>query len=433
MSGLSELFSKKGIRHATVGSVMIKFGSAFFTFLNSILLARLLSLEGFGYYVIAFSTVMLLSVPTTLGIPYLITRYVSKYEVHGNYRAIKGLLIKTNTLVLITTLTIFVIAAISYFFWWGSYESELVETMLYALMLVPVLGFGALRNAALRGMKLIILAELPDALIRNAIFTVLIVGCMLLDNTLTPQNAMLMHVIAGAVAFVLGFIFLRRKLWSQIQGLVPEFHSREWIKQTIPFSINSGVFVVKSKSLVYLLAIFGSVEAVALFEVAMRAASLVSFVMDALNLAISPFISSAFEKGRIGEIQRVVTRTSRIIFLFALPVALAFFIGGKPLLALVFGEVYKNSYVPLVILCGAQLLSAVVGSVGLVLSMTGKQGLLSKSNLIAMAAILVFSIPLIRYFDVTGAALIFGCILIIQNLFLLYYVRKHIQVNTTIF
>ena len=50
-------FSKKSFRYATIGSVSIRFGSAFFAFLNGILLARLLSVEGLGKYVLVFSTI----------------------------------------------------------------------------------------------------------------------------------------------------------------------------------------------------------------------------------------------------------------------------------------------------------------------------------------------------------------------------------------
>lgn len=433
MSKIFTIFGKKDINHAKLGSVVIKFLSAFFTFINSVLLARLLSLEGFGYYILAFSTVMLLSVPTTMGIPYLITRFVSKYEVHQNYAAIKGLLIKTNSFVLIATAVLFGITAIVYLTIGDHYESDLVETFIYAILLVPVLGLGALRNAALRGLKLIILADLPDTLLRNFLFTVCILVCIIINFELSPQWAMLFQLGAAVIGFLVGYVFLHRKLLVQLRKIKPIYFTKDWIQQTIPFSINSGVNVVKSKSIIYLLAIFGRIEAVAIFEVAMRAAALVSFILDALNMAISPFISAAFEKGDIAAIQKIVTKTSRIIFYFSLPVALVFIFGGRSLLDWIFGPQYSQSYIPLVILCIAQLISAIIGSVGLVLNMTGHQRILSMTNIIALLATLIFSIPLIIWCDSIGAAIIYSIVLIGHNFFLLYYVRKLVKVNTTIF
>jgi O-antigen/teichoic acid export membrane protein len=428
-----QLFSKKDIRYASVGSVGIKFGSAFFAFLNGVLLARYLTVEGFGYYVLSFSTIMILSIPITAGIPSLITRYVSKYEVNSNIAAIKGLLIRTNGYALIAIAGIYALAVLTYFFWWNQYAPVLVETLFYAFLLLPLLGLGALRSAALRGLKLVILAELPDTLLRNGLLTVFIGVCIASDITLTPQLAIIFQVVSAAIGFVVGLYFLQKKLLRHLKSVTAKYHNKEWFKQTIPFSINSGIQVLKLKLLSYVLVIFGSIEAVAIFDVAMRGAALVSFTLDALNMAIAPFISSAFEHGNKKDLQNIVKKTARIIFATSLPVALLFIIGGEQLIELIFGIEYTLAYIPLAILCVGQLVNAMTGSVGLVLNMTGYQSVFSKFNIILLIINLLCSIPAIIYFDVVGASLVFSGILIIQNILLIYQVRKRLQINTTIF
>ena len=131
MSKLFSFLSKKDIKSASAGSVIIKFGSAFFAFLNAVLLARYMSVADLGYYVLVFTTMTILSVPATMGLPTLLTRYISKYEVSGDRASIKGLLIKSNKFVLFSTLAIYALAFISYFFWWKKYEPAMVETILY--------------------------------------------------------------------------------------------------------------------------------------------------------------------------------------------------------------------------------------------------------------------------------------------------------------
>ena len=164
---IKELLNSQHIKVSAIGSLAIKFLSAFFAFLSGIILARLLGLEGFGFYTLAFTTVTLLSVPVALGLPTLITRYISKYQVVEDYSAIKGLLIRTNQMVYIASLVILLIAVVSYFLWWKNLNSVLVETIWYSLMLLPLMGLGSLRAAALRGMRFIILGQLPDTLLRN--------------------------------------------------------------------------------------------------------------------------------------------------------------------------------------------------------------------------------------------------------------------------
>jgi O-antigen/teichoic acid export membrane protein len=433
LSKLFSFLSKKDIKSASAGSVIIKFGSAFFAFLNAVLLARYMSVADLGYYVLVFTTMTILSVPATMGLPTLLTRYISKYEVSGDRASIKGLLIKSNKFVLFSTLAIYALAFISYFFWWKKYEPAMVETILYGFLLLPVLGFSALRASALRGLKLVILAELPDTLLRNLWFTLLIVGAIVFKFELTPKYAIIFQVIAAGFSFLLGFIFLNNKLLKKLKSVAPVFHSKEWTKQTIPFSINSGIQIVRSKLLSYVLVIFGSLEAVAIFDVASRGANLVAFTLNALNSAISPFVSSAFEEGNMARLQSIVKKTGRLIFLFSLPVALIFIFGGKTLVSLVFGEEYAASYVPLVILCIGQLLSSMVGSVGLLLSMTGNQKVFSKSNIQMLVLHVIGSIPMVIYFDVMGAAIIFSALLILQNILLLRYIRKKLKINTAIF
>ncbi|NND64118.1 MAG: oligosaccharide flippase family protein [Flavobacteriaceae bacterium] len=433
MSKLFNFLSKKDIRSASAGSVIIKFGSAFFAFLNAVILARYMSVADLGYYVLVFTTMTILAVPATMGLPFLLTRYISKYVVSDDFASIKGLLIKSNTFVLYSTLAIYAVAFATYFFWWKKYDSVIVETLLYGFLLLPLLGLSALRASALRGMKLVILAELPDTLLRNLWFTVLLVGAVLIDYQLSPKVAIIFQIFATALSFLLGLVFLNNKLLRQIQHLKPVFNTKEWIRQTIPFSINSGIQVVRSKLLNYILVWFGSVEAVAIFDVAMRGANLVAYTLNALNSAISPFVSSAFEKKDMVYLQRIIKKTGRIIFMFSLPVGLVFIVGGKGLVQFIFGEEYGASYIPLVILCIGQLVSSMAGSVGLLLSMTGNQKVFSNSNIQMLIILVVTSIPMVIYLDVTGAAIVISFTLIIQNIILLKYVRKNLNINTSIF
>ncbi|MEM7187504.1 MAG: oligosaccharide flippase family protein [Bacteroidota bacterium] len=432
MSKLFNFLSKKDIKSAAAGSLVIKFGSAFFVFLNAVLLARYMSVADLGYYVLVFTTMTILSVPGTMGLPNLLTRYISKYEVSGDRDLIKGLLIKSNLFVVYSTLVIYALAGITYFFWWGSYDGKMVETILYGLILVPIIGLSALRASALRGLKLVILAELPDTFLRNLLFTLLILGAVFFELELTPTKAIIYQIIAAGLSFLLGFLFLKRKLLNKLRSVVPKFETKEWTRETIPFSINSGIQIVRSKVLNYVLAIFGSLEAVAVFDVAVRGASLVAFTLNALNTAISPFVSAAFEQKNMERLQQIVRKTGRLIFVFSLPVALVFIFGGTALVMFVFGEEYDVSYIPLVILCIGQLVSSMVGSVGLLLNMTGNQKVMSRSNIQMMILHVIFSIPLVIYFDVLGAALIYSCLHILQNLILLRYVRKNLKINTAI-
>lgn len=430
---IKKIVNNKNIKIAAIGSLSIKFFASFFAFVNSILLARILGIEYFGIYVLTFATVSLLSIPVALGLPLLITRFVSKYEVENNYSAIKGLLIKSNQLVLVTTFIIALFGFISYFLWWKNLNNRLIESLYFGFFLIPLFALSSLKTAALRGLRYIILGQIPDTLLRNFIFFVGLIICYFIKFKLTPANAIVIHIIAASISFLVSSYFLKNKLLNKLKKLKPEYEIKKWIKEVLPFSINSGVQVIKTKLSTYILAIFGSLEAVALFDVAIRGSSLVAFSLDALNTAIAPYISKEFENNKINNIQKIVTKTTRLVFIFALPIVLIFIFGGKKFIQILYGKEYILSYIPLIIICIGQLVNAATGSVGLVLNMTSNQVHYTKI-IIKMAVLnVILSIPLIIYFDVIGAAILYSVILVIQNLSLVIYVKKKLSINTTIF
>jgi len=428
-----QIFNSKQIRTAAVGSVAIKFLSALFALANGILLANFMSVAAFGVYVLAFTTITVISIPVSMGLPHLITRFTSKYVVSNDMAALKGLLIRSNQFVLLSTLIAVVLALISYVLWWKTYSSEIVATFWYAFLLLPLLVFGALRAATLRGLKYVILGQMPDTFLRNLFFTMLLLSVFLFDLEMTPKRAMIFHSIAAAMAFFIGYLFLRLKLLKDLRGVKAVFFSRSWLKEAIPFSVISGVQVVKSKVLVYILVVFGNTEAVAIFDVAMRGAALVSFTVDALNKAISPYISSAFERKHMDSLQRIVKKTARIILVFSMPIALVFIFGGKPILSLLFGENYATSYLPLLVLCLGHLVNTLVGPVAPVLNMTGNQGFLSKNQILMMIISVVLSVPFVYYWDVLGAAFVFSIVITLQGFLLVVFIKRKLHINTTVF
>lgn len=424
--------NNQNIKFSAIGSLVLKFLSALSAFLIGVFLARNLGLNSFGIYTLAFTTVLLLSVPVSLGLPNLITRYVSKYKVENDLSLIKGLLIRANQLVILITIVVYIIAYISYIFWWKTYDNELVETITYSFLLLPILALGALRAAALRGLKFVILGQLPDTFLRNLFFLILILVYHYCGYNLSPAIAMKMHIFSALVAFLIGVYFLYDKLGRETKNLPALYLSKYWIKQALPFSLNSGVQIIKSKLSTYILAIFGSLESVAIFDVATRGASLVAFTLDALNTAIAPYISTEFEKNNIINLQRIVTKTSRIIFVFSLPVLLAFIIGGEYLISFLFGNEYSSAYIPLIVLCVGQLVNAATGSVGLVLNMTNRQAYYTKIVVYMTIINTILCIPFVIWFDVEGAAILTAFIIVIQNLVLVKYVFNKLNINTTI-
>jgi len=82
------------------------------SFVLAIILARTLGTEGFGTYSYAFAWTVLLGVPAILGMDQLLIREIAAYRVHSQWHLIRGLLRMANSLVLMVSVGLALIAAI---------------------------------------------------------------------------------------------------------------------------------------------------------------------------------------------------------------------------------------------------------------------------------------------------------------------------------
>lgn len=430
---LKKIVNSQELRVATLGSIIIKFSSAFFALLNAILLAKLLSVQDFGIYILALTTVTIATIPVSLGLPELLTRYISKYHLENNFSMLKGLLIKANQMVLISSTIAVFIAFLLYLIWWKNYSENTVQTFWFACILLPLLAFGELRAASLRGMKFVILGQIPDTFLRNLMLFFPLTVCYFFSIEISPQRAMLFHIFAALFSFLVGAWFLYKKLLKNLLHFTPKYDTNYWFRQAIPFTLITSVQVIKIRSMIYFLAAFWGVEVVAIYDVANRGASLVAFTVDALNKAVSPYISIFYENNNQKILQRIVKKTARLLFAFSLPVVLVFILGGKPLLYWLFGEEYGSSYFPLLILLVGYVYHAMAGPIIPLFNMTNNQKFLSKNQLYMMVFSLVLSIPFIYFWGAIGAAAVFTILSIIQNSILLFYIKSKLGIDSTIF
>ena len=97
----------------------------------------------------------------------------------------------------------------------------------------------------------------------------------------------------------------------------------------------------------------------------------------------------------------VITRTAASASgLVALALTLAIVLVGRPGLAMIFGDFYGGAYPIIVLLALGQLVAVLAGPCGILLSMTGGQGMLLKATGAATAGILLLGIPATLLFGV---------------------------------
>jgi O-antigen/teichoic acid export membrane protein len=142
-------------------------------------------------------------------------------------------------------------------------------------------------------------------------------------------------------------------------------------------------------------------------------------------------ISELYWRGSHAELQRLVRLAAFGVLATAIPALVVLVILGSFVLRL-FGPNFDAGYAALVTLCCGQLVNALAGSVGLLMSMTGHQK--EAAGIVAVAAVLnvVLNLALIPRFGMVGAAVATATTTALWNLAMLAYVWKNLGVNPTI-
>ena len=164
-----------------------------------------------------------------------------------------------------------------------------------------------------------------------------------------------------------------------------------------------------------MLGILGLVHEVGIYNAAAIMSIQASLFLVSVNAIFSPIIADLYNKGHINQLSNLFKTTTKWIFELTLPVFLVFVLFSRHIMGL-FGEEFVVGWAVLVILGGAQLLNASVGSVGYTLTMTGRQKMELVNNLVLCGLNIFLNIILIRKFGILGAAIATGLSLGLINL-----------------
>jgi len=332
-------------------------------------------------------------------------REVAVYRAQGAWSKVHGFLRWGNLAVFGTSLAVAGVGAVvaSLVF----QQAEVRLSFLLALASLPFMALTSLRQAAMRGFDHIVGGQWPELLLRP----LLVILLSLLAWWMLPQfgesfSAPWAVGAAGAatvVAFLVGAALLIRVLKREAEPAPPSFELRRWLLSALPFMVISGMYVLNARTGAIMLGALESPAAVGLYTPAARGADFIALVLLAVNTAFAPTLARLFAKGQRAQLERTVSRSTRLITLASLPIALSFILFGDLFLRL-YGPEFTAARTALVILSLGQLVNAATGTVGMLLNMTGHER--DTATAVGISAVLNVGLNaiLIPRFGLEGAA-----------------------------
>jgi O-antigen/teichoic acid export membrane protein len=446
MSFLSRLKARidaRLARHGDLGAKLIKgflgtggirLAHAVIGFATGILLARSLGPSDYGTYTFVMAMVGFLTIPSELGIPGLAVREIAVANARKDWGTMRGFILRAHQGIAALSLLLIALGALGLVVFGDRIDPVRRQCMWFALALVPLISLGALRAAMLRGLRKVLLGQLPEQVIRPAALLLLIVAILAFyRESMSPQTMVLAQIAATTIAFAWGLVVFVRHRPPQLASASPAYQTSAWIRSTLPFGLSAALLLLNGRTDILALGLFHPDSEVGIYRVAVQMTLPVLFAQQAVNAIQAPHIAHLYAAGDMTRLQRMVTQSSRAVLAVSASAALVVILFGEPLIRVLFGAEYTAAYVPLVILALGKTVNSAMGSVASLLNMTGHERDAMRSILVAAVLNVVLNVTLTPAWGMTGAAIATAATLVVWNVVMWHTVKRRIGIQSSAF
>lgn len=419
-----------------VGSLFVNILRAGLSFILAVVLARFMGASEYGVYSFSFAILMLVAIPAQIGIPQLIVRETAKAQANQDWPLMRGLWHWGNFAV--TGFSVFgiliAIAICSILIKLGS-DSERLIIIVTGIALIPLMALTAVRGSCLRGLRKVIVGQLPDAFIRPIFFMGMIGVYPIIvegDRFYSAESVMVMHVIAAVISFVVASMILSKVKPKELGYFTRlRYEKKRWRKAVIPLAAISGLHLVNNYSDIIILGIFRSDEEVGVYRAVFQISLLVVFGLQAINQVLHPHFARIYAARDMKKLQRLVTWSSRGILALAIFPAFVLVFFGDLAMEWIYGNQYGLGGEALSILVVGQLANAAFGSVAALLNMTGHENDTVRGLGISIFFNILLNFMLIPFWGMAGAAIATSASLLIWNFILRKAVWRRLSIESS--
>ena len=205
-----------------------------------------------------------------------------------------------------------------------------------------------------------------------------------------------------------------------------------WRKSRASLALLKGITITEGHLPVLMLGFALGPEPVALFSLASRIANMVILALSIVVMTTGPRLAELHANKEYQHMQRLVTRSTIAISAWALPIALGLVIAGRWLLSW-FGPSFVAGYPILVVLVIGQMVNAITGTVGLVMTMGGLEKVVLRTQIYGLTITAVLCLALIPIWGGIGAAVGSTIALIFWNIALTVQLYRRLGIASSFY
>jgi O-antigen/teichoic acid export membrane protein len=279
-----------------------------------------------------------------------------------------------------------------------------------------------LNTQAVRGLKLIKAFALMQLLPQGFNLTLLTTLGLVCSSTDVPVYALLGgFALTGIVGWVIMEYSFKKIITAH--DTVEAVPARKILSMSLPMLMTQTMTFVTGQTGVILLGMLRTEAEVGYYAVAVKLATLTTFMLAAINSMAAPKFSELFHMGKINELFHVAKKSTKLIFWTTGPILVGLIILGRPILSILFGEDFALAYPSLVLLSIGQFFNSISGSTGFFMNMTGHEKNLRNIILGAAVINIIMSLMLIPHLGMIGAAVAGMTSMTFWNAYTLLYIK----------
>jgi O-antigen/teichoic acid export membrane protein len=416
---------------ASFWSLILRLGGMAVSFVLGVVLARYLGAEQLGVYGIVIALALLLSVVAQAGLPALATREVAVALSRQDWPTLRAVV--RNFALVMLTLGLFLAGALVLTALAApAILGKSAETFVLGAALIPLFALTVLVSAEIRALGAVVAGQSLEIFLRPALTATFCLIVIAGSGTIGAVEAVGANVGASAVALAAGFFWLWRSLPHGARSAVPALQSRAWVRSALPLALVDNLRQVDATYAMLLLGMLSADAEAGFFRVAYSTILVVVIPLSVLHVVLAPTLAKlSADRDRIGLARLLAISATAMTASMVVALCLLFLI-GQPLLVLVFGEAYRQSWLPLTILTVAQLINACFGVGWVLLSMGGGERQLTLSYAVSVPVSVAAAILLIDSYGAPGAAAAAVLGALIQNVMVWRAVRARFGLDCSL-
>jgi O-antigen/teichoic acid export membrane protein len=421
----------EGLASSAIRTMAVRVGGMGLNFLLGIALARWLGKEGFGVYAFANSWVALLTPLLIIGLDRLMVKDMAAYRATENWPLMRGVAIRAVQLCAAASVLGALVAGFCLSLAGKPEEAAKTAVVIVAFIGLPLRVVASVLESGIRGLDKVSLSQIPDNLVTPGLMLVSIVACWIFVPA-DPKVATTLNVAINAVVCVLMGVLFWRELPGAVKTVQAEYQTSAWLKVSMPFAFVSVLLAVSKQTPAILLGHLRSTDLVGVYAAASRGSDLIWFPLIVINLSLAPAVARLYARNEMEQLQVTVTKATRAAFAISLLLCGAMMLGAHWFL-LILGDGFTSGATALRILCATQFFNALMGSVGVLMSMTKHEKAMASSLLLSTVVTVALDFALIPPFGVEGAAVAFFIGYVVWNCVMVAIVIRQLGINPTIF